>query len=148
MNLSELYQDVILDHGKRPRNFGDLPTATHEAEGFNPLCGDRLHLRLLVKGGLIADVMFNGCGCAISTASASMLTQAIKGKSVEQASDLFFRFHQAVMTGDAGEDAPVLGDLVSLIGVNQYANRVKCATLAWHALHAAIEQTEQSVTTE
>ncbi len=148
MNLSELYQDVILDHGKRPRNFGDLPTATHEAEGFNPLCGDQLHLRLLVKGGLIADVMFNGCGCAISTASASMLTQAIKGKSVEHARDLFARFHRAAMSGDAGEDALVLGDLVSLIGVHQYANRVKCATLAWHALHAAIEQTEQSVTTE
>jgi len=148
VNLSDLYQDVILDHGKRPRNFGELPMATHEAEGFNPLCGDQLHLRLLVEEGRITDIRFNGCGCAISTASASMLTQAIKGKSVNFARDLFEKFHRAAISGDAGEDEEALGELVSLIGVHQYANRVKCATLAWHALHAAIEETAGSVTTE
>ena len=149
MNLSDLYQEVILDHGKRPRNFGELPQATHDAEGLNPLCGDQLHLRLIVDEDRIFDIKFNGCGCAISTASASMLTIAVKGKSLDDARTLFNKFHHAATTGDVTEaEMEELGELASLIGVNQYASRVKCATLAWHALHAAIESPGESVTTE
>lgn len=148
MSLSDLYQEVILDHGKRPRNFGALPNATHEAEGFNPLCGDQLHLRLVVVGDLIEDIKFEGCGCAISTASASMLTQAVRGRSKAYAMNLFEKFHRAATSGQIGDDEGILGDLVALIGVHQYANRVKCATLAWHALHAAVEEQSEPVTTE
>ncbi|MCW5940011.1 MAG: SUF system NifU family Fe-S cluster assembly protein [Fimbriimonadaceae bacterium] len=137
MNLDDLYQEIILDHGRKPRNHREMPDATHGAEGFNPMCGDRIKLTLRVADGRIEDAAFTGCGCAISQASASMLTQAVKGQSVGQAEDLFSRFHRAV----TGKDAPEgdLGCLEALLGVQQFPNRVKCATLAWHAMREALE---------
>jgi nitrogen fixation NifU-like protein len=137
VNLSDLYQEMILDHGRKPRNLREMPEATHQAEGFNPMCGDRVRLFLRVDDGRIEDASFTGCGCAISQASASMLTQAVKGQSVAQAGELFDRFHRAV-TGPKGPEGD-LGCLEALLGVRQFPNRVKCATLAWHALREALE---------
>ena len=147
--LRELYQQVIIDHGKRPRNFFKLDTATHHAEGFNPLCGDRIALDLSLDGDTVADVAFEGAGCAISTASASIMTQLVKGRSVQEIGELFDRFHEMV----AGEQAPSesaegLGKLEAFAGVRRYPARVKCATLAWHTLKAALEQADDLVTTE
>ena len=136
MVLADLYQEIILDHGKNPRNKGDLPGATHRAEGYNPLCGDQIRLLLRLDGDTIAEAKFDGCGCAISQASASMMTQAVAGQSVDHAERLFEKFRAAVTEGDPDEDA--LGQLGCLAGVRMYPNRVKCATLAWHALHEAL----------
>ena len=136
MSLDDLYQEIILDHGRRPRNFGDLDDRTHEAEGFNPLCGDQVRVQVLLNGDRIEDIRFSGRGCAISTASASMMTQVIKGKTVEQAFELFERFRKAV-TSDSDGDAD-LGELGCLTGVKRFPTRVKCATLAWHAMKTAI----------
>ena len=136
MSLDELYQEIILDHGQRPRNFGELDGKTHEAEGFNPLCGDQVRVYVLLNGDRIDDIRFSGRGCAISTASASMMTQVVKGKTVEQAFELFDRFRQAV-TSDSDGDAD-LGELGCLTGVKQFPTRVKCATLAWHAMKTAL----------
>lgn len=143
MNLNELYQEVILDHGRKPRNFRLLPMATHTAEGHNPLCGDQIHLMLSVKDGVIQEATFDGCGCAISTASASLMTEAIKGQKIEDAEILFRQFQEAIV---ANGDTEPLGVLECLIGVKEYPTRVKCATLAWHALRAALESDEKSVT--
>ena len=138
-DLSDLYQEVILDHNKRPRNFHTLPGASHEAEGFNPLCGDRLHLYLRVEDDVITEVGFQGSGCAISKASASLMTDSVKGRPVAEARALFTRFHTMVTTPpeQAVED---MGKLSALAGVREFPVRVKCASLAWHTLKAALER--------
>jgi nitrogen fixation NifU-like protein len=144
--LSDLYQEVILDHNRRPRNFRALEDATHTADGHNPLCGDRLRLYLKVEGGIVSDVAFEGAGCAISKASASMMTDAIKGRTVTEVDALFQRFHRMVTTPP---ECPVedMGKLSSLAGVREFPVRVKCASLAWHTLKAAMSQTPK-VSTE
>jgi nitrogen fixation NifU-like protein len=144
-DLRDLYQEVILDHNRRPRNFGPLPAANRRAEGHNPLCGDRVTVYLDVEGGRIQGVSFEGAGCAISTASASLMTEALKGRSVEEARSLFHGFHELVTQGEEGED---LGKLAVFTGVREYPMRVKCATLAWHTLMAALDAKDQPVTTE
>ncbi len=145
--LRDLYQEVIFDHNRRPRNFGPLPAANRHAEGYNPLCGDRLTLRLQVADGVITDARFEGSGCAISTASASLMTEAVKGRSEAEAETLFRQFH-ALLTGEGVPDAASLGKLEALAGVGQFPTRIKCATLAWHTLHAALGSESQPVTTE
>lgn len=145
-DLRELYQEVILDHGKHPRNFRFPEGSNHEAEGFNPLCGDRLTLKLVVDGDRIVDVGFQGSGCAISTASASTMTEAIKGKTRTEVEAMFQNFH-AVVTGSGG-DQEALGKLAVFSGVAEFPMRVKCATLSWHTLRAALEDTHEPVTTE
>jgi nitrogen fixation NifU-like protein len=147
--LQDLYQEVILDHNRRPRNFRELPPPARRAEGFNPLCGDRLTLYLDLDGDKIRDVTFVGSGCAISKASASLMTEALKGKSVEEAERLFERFH--TMVTSSTESAPAdLGKLSVLSGVREFPTRVKCAILAWHTLKAAInaDRGPEPVTTE
>lgn len=154
--LGDLYQELILDHSKRPRNFGPLPAANRQAEGFNRLCGDRITLQVELDGDVVRQVHFQGSGCAISTASASLLTEAVKGKTRAQAEALFQRFHQLVTggaapgAGPAGGDAPPLGKLAAFSGVSEYPARVKCASLAWHTLHAALAdaQAAEPVSTE
>ena len=137
-DLADLYQEVILDHNRRPRNFRALTAPSHKAEGYNPLCGDRLTLYLKVTGDTIEDVSFEGAGCAISKASASMMTDALKGRTVTEAGALFDRFHRMVTTppDQAVED---MGKLSSLAGVREFPVRVKCASLAWHTLKAAMK---------
>jgi nitrogen fixation protein NifU and related proteins len=146
MDLNDLYQEVILDHNRRPRNFHAIADATHRAEGYNPLCGDRLTLYLKVDGDMITDAAFEGAGCAISKASASMMTDALKGTSVGEARALFDRFHRMVTTAP---DAAVedLGKLSALAGVREFPVRVKCASLAWHTFKAALAH-EQRTSTE
>jgi nitrogen fixation protein NifU and related proteins len=145
-DLQDLYQEVILDHNRRPRNFRVLDEG-RKAEGYNPLCGDRLTVYLRVEDGVIKDATFQGSGCAISKASASIMTDVVKGKTVAEAEKLFERFHRAVT---APVDAPVedLGKLSALTGVRQFPVRVKCATLAWYALRAAAEARDEVVSTE
>jgi len=146
--LSELYQQVILDHNKKPRNFRKLENANHTADGYNPLCGDQLTIYLDLEDGFVKEVGFEGSGCAISKASASMMTQAVKGKSKEQAENLFQEFHSMV-TGELNEEMEEnsLGNLKIFAGVREFPVRVKCATLPWHTLHAALNKQEQ-VSTE
>jgi nitrogen fixation NifU-like protein len=145
-DLDELYQEVILDHTRRPRNFGRLAAANRSASGDNPLCGDRLDLDLEVRDGRIQDVAFQGAGCAISTASASLMTEAVKGRPLAEVQALAERFH-TLMTGEgpAGEE---LGKLAALSGVREYPMRVKCATLAWHTLRSALAGAGATVSTE
>ena len=145
-DLHDLYQETILDHSKRPRNTGALEQATHSAEGYNPLCGDKLRLQLKLESGHITGVRFQGTGCAISTASASIMTEAIKGKTPEEAESAFQKFH-GLLTEDR-PPAPDLGKLAVFSGVREYPMRVKCATLAWHTLRAALRGEEQPVSTE
>jgi len=135
--LTDLYQEVILDHNRRPRNFHALANASHRAEGYNPLCGDRLTLYLSVNEGVITEAAFEGAGCAISKASASMMTETLKGKTLAEADALFQRFHRMVTTPP---DQPVedMGKLSSLAGVREFPIRVKCASLAWHTFKAAL----------
>ena len=142
--LSELYQQVILDHNKKPRNFRKLEPATNFAEGFNPLCGDHLNVYLNVEGDEVKEISFEGSGCAISKASASMMTQAVKGKSKEQAETLFQEFHSMVI-GELNEEIEEnsLGNLKIFAGVREFPVRVKCATLPWHTLHAALNKQDQ-----
>jgi nitrogen fixation protein NifU and related proteins len=146
-DLRELYQDVILEHSKAPRNYRSLESANHKAEGYNPLCGDHFTIYLTLEGGKIQDVSFQGSGCAISKASASMMTQTVKGKTKEEAEKMFERFHELV-TGHESGDRQALGKLVVFAGVSEFPVRVKCATLAWHTLQAALEGKQDSVTTE
>lgn len=146
-DLRDLYQEMIIDHGRRPRNFGPLPQANRRAKGFNPLCGDRLTLALQVVDDVIADARFEGVGCAISTASASLMTEALKGKTEAEAEALFAGFH-ALVTGVASPAATSLGKLEVLGGVREFPARVKCATLAWHTLEAALHEEVQPVSTE
>ena len=144
--LSDLYQEVILDHNRRPRNFHALEDASHTADGHNPLCGDRLRVYLKVEDGIVSDVSFEGGGCAISKASASMMTDAVKGRTTAEVDALFQRFHRMVTTPP---DCPVedMGKLSSLAGVREFPVRVKCASLAWHTLKAAMAKTPK-VSTE
>ena len=146
--LSELYQQVILDHNKKPRNFRKLEHANHTAEGFNPLCGDQLTVYVNLEGDAVKEIAFEGSGCAISKAAASMMTQAVKGKSREQAEELFNEFHSMV-TGELDEELEEnsLGNLKIFAGVRDFPVRVKCATLPWHTMHAALNN-EQQVSTE
>lgn len=144
--LSELYQQVILDHCKHPRNFHELPAATCSAQGHNPLCGDQLKLFLRMDGEVIRDISFLGSGCCISKASASLLTDAVKGKSREQVTRMFDSVHAMVTTGEVISD---LGKLAVFAGVHKFPARVKCAILAWHAVMSALKgETEKAVTTE
>jgi nitrogen fixation protein NifU and related proteins len=145
-DLTDLYQEVILDHNKRPRNFGILGEASHSAEGYNPLCGDSVHLFLRIDDDVVKEVAFQGSGCAISKASASLMTDSIKGRPVAEVRDLFARFHRMVTTPP---DQPVedLGKLSVLSGVREFPVRVKCASLAWHTLKAALDR-EQITSTE
>jgi nitrogen fixation NifU-like protein len=145
--LQDLYQEVILDHGRNPRNFRRIDKPTAEAEGLNPLCGDHYHVFLRMDGDRIADVSFQGSGCAISKASASLMSAALKGKSSTEAEDLFQRFHKMVVEGDASQ-AEGLGKLAVLKGVADFPTRVKCASLAWHALHSALRGDDKPATTE
>jgi nitrogen fixation NifU-like protein len=150
--LRSLYQEVILDHYKRPRNFGKLDEeGVRQVEGYNPLCGDQITVFLDVEGGRIQKVRFEGVGCAISTASASLMTEAVEGKTVEEARELFDRVHHMVTEEGKEPDEALegeLGKLEALSGVREYPVRIKCATLAWHALKAALEDREDTVTTE
>lgn len=146
--LNELYQSVILDHNRSPQNYRVMPEANRHAEGNNPLCGDRLSVWLRLEGDVIQDVSFQGSGCAISKASASLMTAAVKGKSKSEAVALFERFRQLI-TGRLGEaDAETLGKLAVFSGVSQFPIRVKCASLSWHAMKAALDQPGGTVSTE
>lgn len=149
-DLRDLYQEVIFDHNRNPRNFGRLEDANHTAEGFNPLCGDRLKLYLKVNDhDVIEDVAFDGKGCAISVASASLMTEALRGKPVAEAEALFQSFHELLTDGHgAGFGPSELGKLKVLEGVKAYPSRIKCATLAWHTLESALHDEYQPATTE
>jgi nitrogen fixation NifU-like protein len=146
--LSDLYQEVILDHNRRPRNFRTIDRASRQQEGYNPLCGDRLTVFVTLEGDRIADVAFQGSGCAISKASASLMTESLKGKTVAEARALFEKFH-AMVTSSPDTEAEDLGKLSVLSGVREYPTRIKCASLAWHTLKAAVSgEAEAPVTTE
>ena len=145
-DLRDLYQEVILDHNKHPRNFRSVEPHSHEANGYNPLCGDRVTIQLSIEDGVIEAIGFQGDGCAISTASASIMTEALAGKTVEEAQVLFEQFHDLVTRDDVYSE-PALGKIAVLAGVRDYPMRVKCATLAWHTLHAALEEKDE-VSTE
>ena len=147
-DLKDLYQEVIVDHNRNPRNFGEIEPPRKLLEGFNPLCGDRLTLYLNVDSGQISDIKFNGSGCAISIASASLMTEGVKGKSVEEAETVFADFHE-LLTGDGAEiDLNHMGKLAVLAGVRDYPSRVKCATLCWHTLRALLAGANAPVSTE
>jgi nitrogen fixation NifU-like protein len=139
-SLSELYQNVILEHNRSPRNYRAMEDANREAQGHNPLCGDQLTVRLRVEDGLIQDAAFQGSGCAISRASASLMTAAIKGQSPEAAARLFERFHRLVTGHPAAESPETLGKLAVFSGVSEYPSRVKCASLPWHTMKAALDR--------
>ncbi len=146
--LNELYQDIIVDHTRAPRNFGKLLHASHHAEGYNPLCGDQLELFLEIDAqNVIQKVSFVGTGCSISTASASLMTEVLKGKTLAQAENLFKTFHE-MLTKEHSIDPEKLGKLAVFFGVKDYPARVKCATLAWHTLQAALHQQKEVVSTE
>ncbi|MFB3854887.1 MAG: Fe-S cluster assembly sulfur transfer protein SufU [Vicinamibacterales bacterium] len=149
MDLRDLYQEVILDHNKRPRNFHALEGASHTAEGFNPLCGDRLTVHLRVEAGVVTEASFEGSGCAISKASASMMTESVKGRRMEDVERLAEDFHRMV-TAPPGAipEIGALGKLAALAGVREYPVRVKCATLAWHTLREALLRESPTVSTE
>ena len=145
--LGELYQQVILDHNRKPRNFQKLADANRTAEGFNPLCGDQIQLYVKFEDDRIRDIGFQGSGCAISRAAASLMTSALKGKSAGEAEELFQRFHRLVTT-DEEADPAALGKLAVFSGVREFPARVKCASLAWHTLRAALQGKQDKVTTE
>jgi len=146
--LRDLYQEVIFDHNRNPRNFRVMENADREVEGFNPLCGDRLTLFLKLDGDEITDVSFQGSGCAISTASVSLMTEIIKGKTEAEADALFKKFHEMTTGKEDNIDMEAIGKLAVLAGVREYPARVKCATLAWHTLDAALKNQEASISTE
>lgn len=146
-DLRELYQEMIIDHGRRPRNFCVIDDATHFKKGNNPLCGDKLMLYLEEKNGVIEKASFQGAGCAISTASASMMTQFLQGKTEVEAREMFTLFHDAIIEGKT-ENVAKLGKMAVLAGVSEFPARVKCATLAWHTLMGALDKTDIDVTTE
>lgn len=149
-DLRALYQELIIDHGRKPRNFGLLTQANQIKSGYNPLCGDKITIYLLIEADMIKDIHFDGCGCAISIASASLMTEILKGKNVAAAAEIFNQFHQLVTTNDqnAPEILSSLGKLVVLAGVAAFPARVKCATLAWHTMMAALQNSTEPVTTE
>lgn len=148
MDLKDLYRDIIVDHNRQPRNFGKLEGADAHADGHNPLCGDRLTVYLKMNGDRIDQVSFEGSGCAISTASASLLTEAVKGKTVKEVEHLFNQVHDVLTHHDAPVDVDALGKLAALTGVREFPARVKCATLCWHTLQAALQSNTQPVSTE
>jgi nitrogen fixation NifU-like protein len=147
-DLRELYQEVILEHNKAPRNYRELATASHRAEGFNPLCGDHFTVYLDLEDDSIRDISFQGSGCAISKASASLMTQSVRGKTRAEAEILFNQFHKLVTGQSANGSRADLGKLAVFSGVSEFPVRVKCATLAWHALHAAMRGKQETVSTE
>ena len=147
-DLKDLYQEVIVDHNRSPRNFGKMDSPDRTLEGFNPLCGDRLTLYLKMEGEQIDDISFDGSGCAISVASASMMTDAMKGKTAKEAEEIFNNFHELVTTDGSNVDSDKLGKLAALAGVREYPTRVKCATLCWHTLHSALEGEQTAISTE
>lgn len=150
--LNELYQQLILEHNKTPRNFKKLELFTHDADGYNPLCGDHYHVWLKLDGETITDIGFQGSGCAISKSSASMMTSSVKGRTVREAKELFEKFHTVIMTkiGDSVPEATIeeLGSLGALAGVREFPARIKCASLAWHALNAALSNSQATISTE
>ena len=147
--LRDLYQEVILDHNKKPRNFQRLADANRMAEGHNPLCGDRITVYLKLEGDVIRDISFEGSGCAISKASASMMTSSLKGRTLAEAEGIFDEFHKMVTGEQAADfDPATLGKLAVFQGVREFPVRVKCASLAWHTFHAALAERHQTVTTE
>ena len=147
-SLGDLYQEILLEHNSRPRNFRKLEDADRSADGYNPLCGDKVELFLKLDDEIISDVAFQGSGCAISRASASMLTQSIKGQSVEKAHQIFEAFHNMLTDPSAEVDYDLLDDLESLSGVSDFPTRIKCAVLAWHTLRAALDGQPEAVMTE
>jgi len=148
MDLKDLYRDVIVDHNRHPRNFREMPDADRHADGYNPLCGDKLTVYVRLDGERIADVSFHGSGCAISVASASLLTESIKGKTVPEAERLFRSMHDLLTNDDTTVDVASLGKLGALSGVREFPARVKCASLCWHTLDAALHQQDEPVKTE
>jgi nitrogen fixation NifU-like protein len=146
--LRELYQEVILDHNKKPRNFHKIEDANHHAIGHNPLCGDNVSIFVNIENGTIKDISFIGSGCAISKASASLMTSIVKGKSIAEAETLFGKFHDLVTTETSAADIDSLGKLAVFSGVREYPARVKCASLPWHTLHAALTSEPSAVSTE
>ena len=145
----ELYQEIVMDHNRRPRNFGSMTDSTATSEGFNPLCGDQITLFLKVSEDIVEDISFEGVGCAISKSSASMMTEGVKGKSVEETLTVFEAFREMITAkSDGSKDSEILGDLEILKGVAQYPTRIKCATLSWHTLQAALQGTEKDISTE
>jgi nitrogen fixation NifU-like protein len=148
MDLKDLYRDVIVDHNRNPRNFGKLEPADAHADGHNPLCGDRLSLYVNLDGDRLRDVKFSGTGCAISVASASLLTEAVKGKTRAEVKDLFEDMHTLLTRHDADVDPDKLGKLAALSGVREFPARVKCASLCWHTLNAALDREAEPVSTE
>jgi len=147
-DLRDLYQEVIFDHNRNPRNFRVIEDADRTVEGFNPLCGDRLTLYIKLDGDKIVDASFQGSGCAISTASVSLMTEIIKGKTIDEAEELFEKFHEMTTGKDEDVQLETMGKLAVLAGVREYPARVKCATLAWHTLDAALKNQETSISTE
>jgi nitrogen fixation protein NifU and related proteins len=147
-DLRELYQEVVVDHSRRPRNFRRIEEPSCSARGYNPLCGDKVSVYVKLQDGRLADVSFEGSGCAISTASASMMTEVVKGKTVEETGALFEGFHRLVTTGEASSPRIPLGKLAVFSNVSDYPARVKCATLVWHTLRSALEGREALVSTE
>lgn len=146
--LRELYQQLIIDHGRHPRHFGTLAHFTHSHEGYNPLCGDRLTLYIIEADGMITHASFEGSGCAISTASTSLMLEAIIGKSLLQIEQLFDQFHALVVEQQSAIDTELLGKLMVLAGVSEFPARIKCATLCWHTLQAALKNQSTAVSTE
>lgn len=146
MDLSDLYQDIIIDHNRAPRNFRRIEPATHVADGFNPLCGDKLRVYVKLDGDRVEDVSFEGSGCAISVASASLMTDRLKGRNRAEAEALFNDMHALLTGNDAAPPADEFGKLGALAGVRAYPSRVKCATLCWHTLQAALEEREVATT--
>ena len=147
-DLRELYQQVILDHNKHPRNFGELDGADRHADGYNPLCGDRLALYMNLDSNVITEVSFVGSGCAISKASASLMTDAVKGKTLAEARRLFDEFHSMITSSETPANLELLGKLAVFAGVRDYPTRIKCASLAWHTLRAAFENSHESASSE
>ncbi len=145
--LRDLYQQVILDHNRAPRNFRQVETANREANGTNPLCGDKIRVSIEVENGVIKDIGFQGSGCAISKASSSLMTAAVKGKTIEEADALFEHFHSMVTGGEGEVDKKALGKLAAFSGVREFPARVKCASLPWHTLRAALEEAKDPVST-
>jgi nitrogen fixation NifU-like protein len=149
MDLKDLYRDVIVDHNRSPRNFRKIDPPRRMAEGFNPLCGDKLHVYLRLDGDVIEDISFEGSGCAISVASASLMTETLKGKTAAQAQDYFACMHSLLTDGQVQcEDIASLGKLAALSGVREFPTRVKCATLCWHTMKNAIEGSDEAASTE
>ncbi len=147
MDLADLYRDVIVDHNRAPRNFGRLATANHSADGYNPLCGDRLRVFLEITDGIVRDIRFEGSGCAISTASASLMSEAVKGRSRAEVAALFAGVHR-MLTHPVAAAETELGKLAALAGVREFPMRVKCASLCWHTLNAALAGSTAAVSTE